>query len=452
MNGKIRPSRLLQSPYIQIRAKVTMPGTTNGKPNIKEELKYVLPPSVKKIAKYITNQIFGSDLVTQTEGLDINWIMPSLSAALEEAIYDKEAFIYIHKFNGKVYLECLKKCDIHDLVQKYDQIISFKLYEDFEVKDENGRDITMSLERKVKINEDGTSTIEMKAYEKNEKDNEWNNISLERFNRITENEYSVVYNLPYEVLINVDIGQEFFKDSEKLINEEMIVLNTMADEIEKTKTRIVTTQHYQSGDIVGSWNPSSNMYDVQQMNLGSLQDYFTLLPGDREHQVFEFLQGDIRVKEYVDTFKFYDYQIIQMANLSPATFGYEKDAYQNVASVDLNANTTEMTIEAIKKQIEPQINKLIENIIKLQQAINTDINVIPADLVWDYGSNERFDDMKKIKTLKLIQNTMAVPYEVRTKIIAPILNKLIDEDIKSDDLYNKYKEEERDIKVTYEEI
>lgn len=452
MNGKIRPSRLLQSPYIQIRAKVTMPGTTNGKPNIKEELRYVLPPSVKKIAKYITNQIFGSDLVTQTEGLDINWIMPTLSTALEDAIYDKEAFIYIHKFNNKVYLECLKKCDIHDLVQKYDQIISFKLYEDFDVKDENGRDITMSLERKVKINGDGTSTIEMKAFEKNEKDNEWNNISLERFNRITENEYSLIYNLPYEVLVNVDIGQEFFKDSEKLINEEMIVLNTIAEEIEKTKTRIVTTQHYQSGDIVGSWNPSSNMYDVQQMNLGSLQDYFTLLPGDREHQVFEFLQGDIRVKEYTETFKFYDYQIIQMANLSPATFGYEKDAYQNVASVDLNANTTEMTIEAIKKQIEPQINRLIENIIKLQQAIQTDVNVIPADLVWDYGLNERFDDVKKIRTLKLIQNTMAVPYEVRAKIIAPILNKLIDEDVKSDDLYNKYKKEERDINITYEEI
>lgn len=452
MNGKIRPSRLLQSPYIQIRAKVTMPGTTNGKPNIKEELKYVLPPSVKKIAKYITNQIFGSDLVTQTEGLDINWIMPSLSTALEEAIYDKEAFIYIHKFNGKVYLECLKKCDIHDLVQKYDQIISFKLYEDFEVKDENGRDITMSLERKVKINDDGTSTIEMKAYEKNEKDNEWNSISLERFNRITENEYSLIYNLPYEVLVNIDIGQEFFKDSEKLINEEMIVLNTMADEIEKTKTRIVTTQHYQSGDIVGSWNPSSNMYEVQTMNLGSLQDYFTLLPGDREHQVFEFLQGDIRVKEYVDTFKFYDYQIIQMANLSPATFGYEKDAYQNVASVDLNANTTEMTIEAIKKQIEPQINKLIENIIKLQQAIQTDINVIPIDLVWDYGSNERFDDMKKLSVLQTIQRTSSVPYSIRTKIIAPILNKLIDEEVKSDDLFKAYKEEEKDINITYEEI
>lgn len=452
MNGKIRPSRLLQSPYIQIRAKVTMPGTTNGKPNIKEELRYVLPPSVKKIAKYITNQIFGSDLVTQTEGLDINWIMPTLSTALEDAIYDKEAFIYIHKFNNKVYLECLKKCDIHDLVQKYDQIISFKLYEDFDVKDENGRDITMSLERKVKINDDGTSTIEMKAFEKNEKDNEWNNISLERFNRITENEYSLIYNLPYEVLVNIDIGEEFFKDSEKLINEEMIVLNTIAEEIEKTKTRIVTTQHYQSGDIVGSWSPSSNMYDVQQMNLGTLQDYFILLPGDREHQVFEFLQGDIRVKEYTDTFKFYDYQIIQMANLSPATFGYEKDAYQNVASVDLNANTTEMTIEAIKKQIEPQINRLIENIIKLQQAIRTDVNVIPADLVWDYGSNERFDDIKKIKTLKLIQNTMSVPYSIRTKIISPILNKLIDEPVLSDELYEAYKSEERDINITYEEI
>ena len=70
MNGKIRPSMVLQSPFIQIKAKVVMPGTTNGKPNIKEEYKYVLPPSAKKIAKYVTNQIFGSDIVTQTEGLD----------------------------------------------------------------------------------------------------------------------------------------------------------------------------------------------------------------------------------------------------------------------------------------------------------------------------------------------------------------------------------------------
>ena len=452
MNGKIRPAYVLQSPYIQIKAKVTMPGTTNGKPNIKEEMRYVLPPSVKKIAKYITNQIFGSDLVTQTEGLDINWIMPSLATALEEAIYDKEAFIYIHKFNGKVYLECIKKCDLHDLVQKYDKIISFKMYEDFDVKDENGRDITISLERNVKINEDGTSTIEMKAYEKNERDGKWLNISLDRLNRLTDNEYSIIYNLPYEVLVNIDVGQEFFKDSEKLINEEMIVLNTMADEIEKTKTRIVTTQHYQSGDIVGSWKPSSNMYDVQQMDLGTLQDYFTLLPGDREHQVFEFLQGNIRTAEYINTFKFYDYQIIQMANLSPATFGYEKDAYQNTASVDMNANTTEMTIEAIKKQIEPQINRLIENIIKLQQAINAKVNVIPADLIWDYGSNERFDDMKKIATLRQIQTTMSVPYGIKAKIISPILNKLIDEEVISDELYKAYKEEEKDLRITYEEI
>ena len=37
MQGKIKPSELFQSPYIRIRAKVEMPGTTNGIPNIKEE-------------------------------------------------------------------------------------------------------------------------------------------------------------------------------------------------------------------------------------------------------------------------------------------------------------------------------------------------------------------------------------------------------------------------------
>ena len=65
-----------------------------------------------------------------------------------------------------------------------------------------------------------------------------------------------------------------------------------------------------------------------------------------------------------------------MANLSPATFGYEKDAYQNVASIDLNADLTEMTIEAIKKQLEPQINRLIENIVKLQIAQGIEENAI----------------------------------------------------------------------------
>lgn len=446
MNGKIRPSYLLQSPFISVKAKVITPGLTNGKPNIKEEDRYVLPPSAKKIAKYISNQIFGSDLVTQTEGLDINWIMPTLGEALENAIYSEESFIYIHKFDDKVYLECLKKCDLHDLVQKYDRIISFKLYEDFEIDD-----LCLSLERDVIINEDGTSTIRMKAYEKDKFD-KWNEISLSRFNGITDNDYVAVYNLPYEVLVNIDVGEDFFKDSEKLLNEEMLILNTMAEEIEKTKTRIVTTEHYQSGDIVTNWQPSNNMYDVKTITVNKIQDYFTLLPGDREHQLFEFLQGDIRVKDYEDAFKFCDYQIIQMANLSPATFGYEKDSYQNVASVDINANTTEMTIEAIKKQIEPQINRLIENIIKLQQAINTDVNVIPMDIEWDYGDNERFDDNKKLQMLGAVLRTASVPYSVRAKIISPILNKLIDEDVDADNLTELYKQEERDMNITYEEI
>lgn len=444
MDGRIR-SRILQSPHIKVRATVTQPGMTNGKPNIKEEIKYVLPPSAKKIAKYITNQIFGSDLVTQTDGLDINWLTPSLAEALEEAVYDKEAFIYIHKFDNKVYLECLNKCEIHDLVQKYDRIISCKIYEDFDM----GKEL-YSLERNIVINDDGTTTITCKAYEKH--NDEWQKISLNRLNVITNNEYMEVYNLPYEVLVNIDIGQEFFKDSEKLLNEEMIVLNTIAEEIEKTKTRIVTSQHYQSGDIVANWKPSSNLYEVKTIEVNHLQDYFTLLPGDKDHQIFEFLQGDVRIESYVSAFKFYDYQIIQMANLSVATFGYEKDTYQNTASVDMNANTTEMTIETIKKQIEPQINKLIENIVKLQRAIGSKENVIPEDLVWDYGDNEKLDDMKKLQVLQAVQRTTGVPYSIRSKIITPILNKLIDEKVDADTLFNEYQKESENLKITYEEI
>ena len=444
MDGRIR-SRILQSPHIKVRATVTQPGMTNGKPNIKEEIKYVLPPSAKKIAKYITNQIFGSDLVTQTDGLDINWLTPSLAEALEEAVYDKEAFIYIHKFDNKVYLECLNKCEIHDLVQKYDRIISCKIYEDFDM----GKEL-YSLERNIVINDDGTTTITCKAYEKH--NDEWQKISLNRLNVITDNEYMEVYNLPYEVLVNIDIGQEFFKDSEKLLNEEMIVLNTIAEEIEKTKTRIVTSQHYQSGDIVANWKPSSNLYEVKTIEVNHLQDYFTLLPGDKDHQIFEFLQGDVRIESYVSAFKFYDYQIIQMANLSVATFGYEKDTYQNTASVDMNANTTEMTIETIKKQIEPQINKLIENIVKLQRAIGSKENVIPEDLVWDYGDNEKLDDMKKLQVLQVVQRTTGVPYSVRSKIVTPILNKLIDEKVDADTLFNEYQKESENLKITYEEI
>ena len=447
MNGKIRQSSILQAPFIKVKVKVTIPGYTNGIPNIKEEEKYVLAPSAKKIGTYIRNQLFGSDIVTQTEGLDINWLMPTLGQALEESVYSKEAFIYIHKFDNKVYLECLRKCDIHNLVQKYDRIYEAEIITDFESEDN-----VYSLNRHIKQNEDGTSVITYKAYEKIKGRNEWIKIDLSRFNSITGSDYKEIYNLPYHPLINIDIGQEFFKDSENFLNEEMKIFNVFAEEIDKTKTRIVTTQHYQTGDITSSWKPRSNIYEVETLSVNNIADYFTLLPGDREHQMFEFLQGDIRVQQYMDSFKFCDYQVIQMANLSPATFGYEKDNYQNVASIDLNANLTEMTIEAIKKQIEPQVNNLIMNIVKLQMALGIEENKIPSDLVWDYGDNERLDDMKKLDVLQKIQRTTGIPYSIRSKIIAPMLNKLIDENIESDTLFEEYQKEREDIKLEYEEI
>ena len=447
MNGKLRTSQIFQAPFIRIVANVTMPGKTNGIPNIKEEEKYVLAPSAKKIGTYIRNQIFGSDIVTQTEGLDINWIMPSLGKALEQAVYEKESFIYIHKFDNKVYLECLSKCEIHNLVQKYDKIYSLDLIQDFEYDDK-----MLSLERHIEQLDDGTSTVTMKAFEKDGDKKEWIHIDLSRFNSITGSDYKRVYNLPYHPVVNIDIGQEFFKDSEKFLNEEMTIFNTLVDEIEKTKTRIVTSQHYQTGDIAGSWMPRSNMYEIKTLDVKNMQDYFTLLPGDKEHQIFEFLQGEIRTDKYIEAFKFCDYQVIQLANLSPATFGYEKDAYQNVASIDLNANITEMTIEAIKKQIEPQINNLIENIVKLQKNLNIVENAIPSDLVWDYGDNERLDDMKKLDVLKKVQQTTGVPYSIRSKIITPILNKLLDEPLDADTVVKDYKLEREDIKLEFEEI
>ena len=447
MESKIRESMLLQTPYIKIRATITMPGYTNGIPNIKEEDKYVIAPSAKKIATYIRNQLFGSDLVTQTEGLSVNWLMPTLAKALEEAIYSKESFIYIHKFDNKVYLECLNKCQIHNLVQKYDKVLSLDIIQDYE-----GEEAIYSLTRHIENKDDGTSIVTFTAYEKSKKDKEWISMPLWKFNQVTGNDYKNIYNLPYQPVINIDIGQDFFKDSEKFINEEMHIFNTFAEEIEKTKTRIVTTQHYQSGDIASSWKPSNNIYDVQTLTVNNIQDYFTLLPGDLEHQMFEFLQGDIRVQSYIDSFKFCDYQIIQMANLSPATFGYEKDSYQNVASIDLNANLTEMTIEAIKRQLEPQINKLIENIVKLQQSQDMKENLLPIELDWDYGSNEKFDDMKKLNVLQAIQRTASVPYSYRAKIITPILNKLIDEPMTNDDLVKAYKEEEKEIRVDFGEV
>ena len=446
MLGRLRHFNPLQTPYIKINVKVTNPGTTNGKPNIVDEEKYVLAPSAKKIGTYIRNQLFGSDLLTQTEGLDINWLMPTLGEALELAVYETESFIYIHKFENKIYLECIKKCDIHNLVQKYDKVYSCDIIQDFE-----GKEFDYCLKRHIEM-DNGNTELTFTAYKREKNNGEWQEMSLQAFNEINDTDYKRIYELPYEVLINIDAGQDFFKDSTKFLNEEMEVYNTLCEEVQKTKTRIATTQHFQSGDIYNQWQPSANIYDVKTITVGNLQDFFTLLPGDKEHSVFEYLQGNLRVNDYVDTFKFCDYQIIQMANLSPATFGYEKDNYQNVASVDLSMNLTEMTIEAIKKQIEPQVNHLIENIVKLQELLNIQDNRIPSDLVWDYGDNEKLDDNKKINTLQAIQRAMAIPYSTRAKILTPILNKLIDEKTDAESLTKAYNQEREDIRLTYEEL
>ena len=446
MLGRLRHFNPLQTPYIKINVKVTNPGITNGKPNIVDEEKYVLAPSAKKIGTYIRNQLFGSDLLTQTEGLDINWLMPTLGEALELAVYETESFIYIHKFENKIYLECIKKCDIHNLVQKYDKVYSCDIIQDFE-----GKEFDYCLKRHIEM-DNGNTELTFTAYKKEKNSGEWQEMSLQAFNEINDTDYKRIYELPYEVLINIDAGQDFFKDSTKFLNEEMEVYNTLCEEVQKTKTRIATTQHFQSGDIYNQWQPSTNIYDVKTITVGGLQDFFTLLPGDKEHSVFEYLQGNLRVNDYIDTFKFCDYQVIQMANLSPATFGYEKDNYQNVASVDLSMNLTEMTIEAIKKQIEPQVNHLIENIVKLQELLNIQDNKIPSDLVWDYGDNEKLDDNKKINTLQAIQKAMAIPYSTRAKILTPILNKLIDEKTDADSIVKAYNEEREDIRLTYEEL
>ena len=446
MLGKLRHFNPLQAPYIKVNVKITNPGITNGKPNIVNEERYVLAPSAKKIGTYIRNQLFGSDLLTQTEGLDINWLTPTLGEALELSVYEKESFIYIHKFDNKIYLECIKKCDIHNLVQRYDKVYSCDIIQDFE-----GKEFDYSLKRHIEM-ENGNTELEFTAYQREKDRGEWQPMSLQAFNEINDTEYQRVYELPYEVLINIDIGQDFFKDSIKFLNEEMEIFNTLCQEREKTKTRIATTQHFQSSDIYNQWKPASNMYDVQTMTVAGIQDYFTLLPGDKEHSVFEFLQGNLRVEDYMNEFKFCDYQVIQMANLSPASFGYEKDNYQNVASVDLSMNLTEMTIEAIKKQLEPQINHLIVNIVKLQELLNIQDNRIPSDLIWDYGDNEKLNDEKKIRTLQAIQRTMSIPYSTRAKILTPILNKLIDEKVDAEGITKAYNEEREDIKLTYEEF
>ena len=450
-NARIKSAyNVLEAPYIKVEATVTQPGITNGKPNIFRKSKYIVAPSGKKVATYIVNQIFGSDLVTQTEGLNINWLMPTLKESLELAVYEEESFILIHKFDNKIYLECIKKSDIHDLVQKFDKVISGTIIQEYDTSDE-----TYELHREILI-DNGTTYMNMKAFKID--GSKLVPIDINTFNKYTSNDYLPKYVLPYEILINIDIGQDFFKDSKKFINEEMEIFNTFADEIEKTKTKIATTQHFQSGDIVANWQPASNHYKVDTLSVGKLADYFTLLPGDKEHYLFEFLQGQIRVNEYITSFKFCDYQIIQMAGLSPSSFGYEKDAYQNVDSIDLSKNNSDMTIEAIKTQIEPQINHLLENIVKAQQSQGITKNLIPSELNWDYGLNEKLTDIKKLQVLNKVQSVGSVPYSVVAKIITPILKKLIDGDIDKEDmltiekLIEENKKEQDDLKIEYGEV
>ena len=450
-NARIKSTcNVLEAPYIKVEATVTQPGTTNGKPNIFRKSKYIVAPSGKKVATYIVNQIFGSDLVTQTEGLNINWLMPTLKESLELAVYEEESFILIHKFDNKIYLECIKKSDIHDLVQKFDKVISGTIIQEYDTSDE-----TYELHREISI-DNGITYMNMKAFKID--GNKLVPIDINTFNKYTGNDYLPKYILPYEILINIDVGQDFFKDSKKFINEEMEIFNTFADEIEKTKTKIATTQHFQSGDIVTNWQPASNHYKVDTLSVGKLADYFTLLPGDKEHYLFEFLQGQIRVNEYITSFKFCDYQIIQMAGLSPASFGYEKDAYQNVDSVDLSKNNSDMTIEAIKTQIEPQINHLLENIVKAQQSQGITKNLIPSELNWDYGLNEKLTDMKKLQVLNKVQSVGSIPYSIKAKIITPILKKLIDDDIDKEDmltiekLIEENEKERKSIEIEYGEV
>lgn len=434
MNGKIKTTGIWDAPFIQVKAKITMPGETNGKPNIKYKEEYIVAPSAKKIATYIRNQIFGSELVTQTEGIEINWLMPTLGESLEKAIYQTESFIYLHKYNNKVYLECLNKNDIHDLVQVFDQVKEATIKQEYFYGDE-----CYELHRHITIVGDGTSIIKFAAFRDNK--GKLERIQLSQFNQLFNTEFEEIENKPYEVLINIDTGQEFFKDSKKLLNEEMVLINTIAEEVEKTKTRIATSEHYATGDIATSWTPKATTYQPHTINVGTLQDYFVLVPGDRDHQFFQFLQADLKIDKYEESFKFYDYQIIQMAGLSPASFGYEKDSYMNNANVDLSANASEMTIEAIKRQLEPQINRLIENIIRLQQSQDIEENKIPIEVEWDYGANERIDDMKKLDVMQKVQRVGSIPYQVRAKILTPILNKLMEDELDEDDLINAYNEE-----------
>lgn len=260
----IKEFKVLQAPFIKVNAEITYNGTINGKPTIKNESYYEVSPSAKKIATYIRNQLFGSDLIVKD--VEINWLMPSLKEAIEQAVYCKEAFIVLHKFDRKVYLETLRPNQIFDLVQKYDKLYSGTIVE---VKE------NYELHRHFEI-VNGETNLDLTAY-RIEDNNKQVLVSIGEYNRKFGTEYIEHYILPYEYVINIDIGEDFFRDSKKLLREEVKILNTIAEEIAKTKTKIVTTQHFQTGNVITKWQPNTT-YDVKQMDVGDLHDYFTLMP------------------------------------------------------------------------------------------------------------------------------------------------------------------------------
>lgn len=174
--------------------------------------------------------------------------MPTLKETLREAIYSEESFIYIHKYDNKIYLENIRKNEIFNLVQNWDKVISGKI-----IQEVDGNEDQYILERDFKL-ENGQTYIKMQAYIE-EKDGKQKPISIEVFNARTGNSYEEMYILPYEAIINIDIGEKFFENSEKEIKEEMRIMNIIADELEKTRTRIVSSQHYQSGDLTTKWIP-----------------------------------------------------------------------------------------------------------------------------------------------------------------------------------------------------
>lgn len=153
----------LEAPFIKINAEVIYNQRINGKkPIIKKETKYKLAPSGKKIATYITNQIFGSDIVLQAKEYNVNWLMPTLKEVLENCIYCKEAFVYLHRLDDKVYLECIKPNNIFDLKQKYDKVYEATIAECFDETETNGED-KLELHRIIRM-ENGTSYINFQAY------------------------------------------------------------------------------------------------------------------------------------------------------------------------------------------------------------------------------------------------------------------------------------------------